>query len=340
MRCLTLASELRDSGAKVSFICREAPGDALTLVEQQGFPAHPLNASRADWATDASDSLEVLQPGAPYDWLVVDHYKLDSRWETKMRGAVGRILAIDDLADRAHDCDILLDQNYYVGAEHRYRELVPPMCRQFLGPAFALLRKEFFDALQTQTSRTGNVRRILVSLGAADPTNETGKVLEAVRRLGMPNIGVDVVIGSANPHSNTILEQCSTLAHVECHIQTSQMAALMVRADLAIGAGGATTWERCLLGLPTLTVVTADNQTQTTRDLSAIGIIKYIGRAGELSPLDYERELRSAMNNQQFLNTLTERSRALMARDSRDLRSTRNHPVVEAMLNGARPKLQ
>jgi len=236
-----------------------------------------------DWLDDAAQTKAALTDSARTDWLIVDHYGLDRSWESAMRPFVRRIMVIDDLADRPHDCDVLLDQNYYKNLEHRYEGLVPEHCLKLLGPTYALLRPEFFEARRHLRQRDGLVRRILVFLGGGDSQNVTSKVIEAIALTSHPEIVLDVVIGSTNPHHEQIAALCSLRRNARLHIQVENMAALMALADLSIGAGGATTWERCLLGLPTLTVVFAANQEQTTIDLADTGAIRYIGWADNVS---------------------------------------------------------
>jgi UDP-2,4-diacetamido-2,4,6-trideoxy-beta-L-altropyranose hydrolase len=329
MRCLTLAEELRGIGFDISFVCRVGDGDGIDIINNRGFRTH-AREDASDWRADADRSTQALSGQAPIDWIVVDHYGLDWRWESHMRGTARHILVIDDLANRNHDCEVLLDQNFYAGAARRYEGRVPAACQLFLGPAFALLRNEFREAARRPRERSGCVRRLLVTFGATDPTDETGKVLAALRSLTSPVLEADVVVGVGNQRREQIEAQCDALRGVRCHVQTSRMAELMWNADLAIGAGGATTWERCVLGLPALTVVIAPNQLQTTTDLADAGAIRYLGRAEDLAANDYEIAIRNAMNDAGRLQALSARSRAIMGPVSAIL-SSAHHPVVDAM---------
>jgi UDP-2,4-diacetamido-2,4,6-trideoxy-beta-L-altropyranose hydrolase len=334
MRCLTLAEELREMGVEVSFVCRVGAGDGLDIIQDRGFRTHALEDA-SEWRADADGSARALSDQAPIDWMVVDHYGLDWRWESHMRLTARRILVIDDLADRNHDCESLLDQNFYAGAARRYDGRVPVACRLFLGPAFALLRNEFREAARRPRERNGSVKRLLVTFGATDPTDETGKVLAALEGLASPALEVDVVVGTGNRRREQIEAQCGALRSVRCHVQTSRMAELMWKADLAIGAGGATTWERCVLGLPALTVVIAPNQLQTTTDLADAGAIRYLGRAEDLATNDYEFAIQNAMNDAGGLQALSARSREIMGPVSASL-SSGKHPVVDAMVCAVR----
>ena len=134
MRCLTLANELHDKGVEITFVCREHPGHLFDFIEtsKHCLMSLPLPTSlavgklaHAQWLgvtqeEDARQSIEALKIIGHVDWLVVDHYALDVEWETAMRVGTEHIMVIDDLADRKHDCDVLLDQNYYDGLEGRY----------------------------------------------------------------------------------------------------------------------------------------------------------------------------------------------------------------------------
>lgn len=209
--------------------------------------------------------------------LVVDSYALDSKWEKHLRPYVNKIMVIDDLANRPHDCDLLLDQNYYKNLEKRYDGLVPSDCRKLLGPKYALLRPEFHQAKKNLRKRDGKVRRILVFFGGSDPTNETVKALEAIKLLNRPEIAIDVVVGTANPHKEQVKELCNQMPNTNYHCQVKNMAELMAAADLAIGAGGAATWERLYLELPTIAIAVAENQVETLEALSEDGMVYYFG---------------------------------------------------------------
>ncbi|MFN9490492.1 MAG: UDP-2,4-diacetamido-2,4,6-trideoxy-beta-L-altropyranose hydrolase [Betaproteobacteria bacterium] len=330
MRCLTLANELRHAGAEILFLSRNVTGDAFDIIHNNCFPSISLG-NATSWSCDADRTLAALINQPPFDWLIVDHYGLDRGWESRTRSVAHKILVIDDLANRPHDCDALLDQNYYINAKQRYDSLVPSNCRLFLGLEFALLRNEFKIAARNVRPRQNHIRRILVTFGATDPTNETEKVLSALRSLDSPLISVDVVVGTANLRRSVIEALCSAMPRVRCHVQTNRMVELMNAADLAIGAAGATTWERCILGLPALTVITADNQKQTASDLAAAGAIWLLGQANDLTANHYETALRTAIDSPARLRSLSIRARDIMAM-STALPEDKRHPVVEMML--------
>jgi UDP-2,4-diacetamido-2,4,6-trideoxy-beta-L-altropyranose hydrolase len=252
----------------------------------------------ADWTIDAEQT-QIGIGARLVDWLIVDHYAIDARWERTLRPLCRKLMVIDDLADRVHDCDLLLDQNYYRNQNQRYVGLLTEQCRTLLGPGYVLLRPQFAETKKMYKERDGIVRRILVFFGGSDPTNLTGTVLSALQQLNKLEISVDVVVGLTNPNQKEIRALCDNLPNVNLYCNVSNMAALILKADLGIGAGGSAMWERCFLGLPTITVVSAENQLHTTEDVADIGAIEYLGRSGLLAPNDYAVAIAKAIANPQ-----------------------------------------
>ncbi len=288
MRCLTLANELKARGVHTRFICRHLPEilHQMLLVNKHEFMHLDSVADNSiykdlahdEWLgttqhADAQDSIKFLL-GHTWDWLVVDHYALDASWESELRQVANKILVIDDLADRLHECDLLLDQNFYSDMYTRYTNKVPSHCNLLLGPQYALLRGEFRKFRKKIKPRTGTAKRLLVFFGGVDLDNFTGYIIEILHTMVINH--VDVVIGDQHPNRDQIVLSCEIYGFT-CHVQTSRMAELMALADFSIGAGGSATWERCCLGLPTLVVSLADNQTDIAKDLNLLGAGEYLG---------------------------------------------------------------
>lgn len=291
MRCLTLANALRDHGGDCHFICRETPGNLIDFVRSQGYRVHALGyqsahapgqeepvLAHAAWLgttqqEDASACEDILQQLHPH-WLVVDHYALDLRWEQALESCHEHLMVIDDLADRHHQCDLLLDQTFGRNAED-YRPLVPAGCRVLCGAQYALLRPEFakLRAYSLERRRSGGLKKILVSMGGVDKDNATCMILDALNDLALPeDCRIEVVMGAGAPWLTAVRERAASLAHsTDVRVGISNMARLMADSDLAIGAAGATAWERCCLGLPTIMVILADNQRAVAQGLQAIG---------------------------------------------------------------------
>jgi len=324
MRCLTLAGALQQQGARIRFVSRGLPDHLRDMLaaRDMGFALlndavtaeAPCDLAHSNWlgtsqAQDARDSTEALAD-LKWDWLVVDHYALDARWEIAMRNAAGKIMVIDDIADRQHDCDVLLDQNYYRDMQTRYDGKVPEQCRLLLGPRYALLREEFRKLREQVKPRTGEVRRILLFFGGVDVDNYTGLAIQALAGLGIKGIAVDVVIGAQHPRRSEIEQACATQDYV-CHVQTSRMAELMATADLAIGAGGSATWERCCLGLPALGICTAENQRRQIADAAEAGLLYAPSGEGDLVDM-FRRHARCLMENSSLLRLISKASMELV----------------------------
>ena len=319
MRCRTLARELQMRGAQITFLCRRQRGNLIGLLEQEfevlGLPELPLAPDqmpdgqplegRALYRTwlgcsqdqDAVDCLEALHAAGRREvqWLVVDHYGLDASWHCLVLEGLGRnpeaaagtkvprLLVIDDLADRPHQADLLLDQNFFGEATHqRYQELLPPECTQLLGPHYALLGPEYSQLHPLVPART-ELRRVLVFFGGVDAANLTGKALEALMDPELAHLAVDVVLGLQSPHRHSVQELVSRRPYTTLHDPLPTLAGLIVRADLAIGAGGATTWERACLGLPSLVVAIAANQWPFTEALDQAGHLQLIASSATVN---------------------------------------------------------
>ncbi|TYO98362.1 UDP-2,4-diacetamido-2,4,6-trideoxy-beta-L-altropyranose hydrolase [Geothermobacter ehrlichii] len=328
MRCLALANELKNRGADVTFIARDLRGNSNWIVEEFGFPlwqlpAHveenqvgELDEDYSSWlgvskGTDALETVQLLKNAAYLDWLIVDHYALDRSWEEEVRPYVRKIMVIDDLANRAHDCDLLLDQNVLRDNTGRYTGLVPQDCQILLGPKYALLRQEFSEARKKLGPRSGNVKRVLVFFGGIDSSNQTLRALQALERMGCPDIAVDVVVGAKNPNRKSIESFCSKNTNINIYCQTKEMPKLISEADLAICAGGTTTWERCCLGLPGLVISVAENQEAIAKGLAARGCQLYLGPESEVSVEAIQYALETLRRSPETLESFSRESMQL-----------------------------
>jgi len=315
-RCLSLASELKTRGAEVFFICRQLPGNLCDLLSDRNFrvfclPAPVEGVPECLPAKDARETVAVVDalPNT-VDWLVVDHYVLGREWESVLRERVEKILVLDDLANRKHDCDVLLDQGFYPEMKHRYDGLVSSDCRLLLGPRFALLDSSFSRQKGEKKGKPGN--RLFVFFGGSDATDETGKTLAALPLLANRQLQLDVVVGSGNPYREKIEKQAASCKQVTFHCQVDTMASLMSKADIALGAGGTTTWERCCLGLPSIVISVADNQTALSETLGLDGRILYLGEASQVSGEIIARAVQSLLDFPWWRRSLSQRSRELV----------------------------
>ena len=324
MRCLTLADALRERGAQSTFICRPHLGHLLDLIQQRGHttialtpaddafisPADPCHAKwlGTDWASDAAQTQQVLSDQV-VDWLVVDHYALDRRWEQAIRPHTRRIMVIDDLADRPHDCDLLLDQNLGRQAND-YVALLSRHTQTLIGPAYALLRPEFAQWREHSLKRRAQpqLKNLLITMGGVDPPNATSQVLEALTRCEeLPtDLRITVVMGPTAPSLAQVQAQAAAMpTPTQVLVGVSNMAQLMADSDLCIGAAGGSAWERCALGLPTLVLILAGNQHRSAMALQAYGAAWVAADAqklmAEISALFNKETQRSALKKMSHL---------------------------------------
>jgi len=320
MRCRTLARELQCRGAAITFLCRRQRGDLIGLLEPEfpvlALPELPLATTQTPegeplegrelygaWlgcrqAQDAGDCLQALDKAGIHSasWLVVDHYGLDADWQAQLLGGLGgnptsKLLVIDDLADRHHQAHLLLDQNFFgETTEGRYAGLLPAHCLQLLGPHYALLGQEYAQLHPLMPPRR-ELRRVLVFFGGVDAHNLTGRALEALMTSELAHLAVDVVLGVQSPHRQAVAELVARRPHTTLHDPLPSLAGLIARADLAIGAGGVTTWERSCLGLPTVVVAVTSNQRPIAELLDRAGHLQLLGGAASITPGQFREAL-------------------------------------------------
>jgi UDP-2,4-diacetamido-2,4,6-trideoxy-beta-L-altropyranose hydrolase len=323
MRCLTLAHELKTRQAKVSFICRDLPGNLASYIRGQGYPVFllPFRSERADaswlredFKTDAMETLQILMASSPVDCLIIDHYGIDKRWENLIEANVAKIVVIDDLADRPHQCSIVLDQNSS-SAGDRYHGLVPDSCVMLVGTSYAILRPEFRSMKKQLAERDGSINRILVFFGGTDPTHETLKTLQVLNKRQYSNLHLDVVVGEMNTNKDVIEQLCTPMANTFFHCQIDYMADLMRKADFAIGAGGSSTWERCYLGLPSLSIITADNQREITKRVHEQGATCCLGDSAEVTAKSIEHGLNTMLASPSLVKEMSKQALQLMGED-------------------------
>jgi UDP-2,4-diacetamido-2,4,6-trideoxy-beta-L-altropyranose hydrolase len=302
MRCLSLAEQLTINGNIVEFICRNHNGNLIEQIISKGFVVKILEMpfvkepddklQHAKWLgvsqkKDAKDTINFLKE-TPYDLLIVDHYGIDIEWENKVNDYTKSLFVIDDLADRAHNCNFLLDQTYGK-SEEIYKKLVPEKCELMLGSKYAMLRPEFSYWRQSSIKRRKNINlnNILITMGGNDPKNYTTEIIKKIDCCQLSwDTKITVIMG---PNSLNI-DSVKTIAaasryNVEVLINVVDMAEIMANADLSIGASGSSTWERCCLGLPAIQICVATNQEISSKILASSNIIKLINSVEEIPNL-------------------------------------------------------
>jgi len=289
MRCLTLADFLRNYGCNVIFICQELLGNLCDFLEEKNLQVCRLSVNHLNHESFAQSELNQIisiinQHNLTIDWLIIDHYKLDFKCEQALRPFVNKIMVIDDLANRFHDCDLLLDQNPYNNYKIRYKDLVSPSCLQLLGLDYLMLRSEFTSKSIPPKKQTAIAQNILITMGGTDSRNITCWLIEALEYLRIP-LSIRIVVGPVCPHINKIKLAASkaTLHEISVEQSVTNISELMLWSDLAICAGGFTTYELAFMGVPTIVISASATQLEAAIALHQLGITKFIGEFGNIS---------------------------------------------------------
>jgi UDP-2,4-diacetamido-2,4,6-trideoxy-beta-L-altropyranose hydrolase len=295
-RCLVLADALAEAGWAIGFVCGTTAQSVVPALGSRGFML--------------TDPAAFEKAPVRCDLLVVDDYRLDAVFERAVRGWAKRILVIDDLANRPYDGDVLLDQSPG-RARVAYAGLVPPGCELLLGASYALLDRRF-RAARRQRKTIGEVERIFVNFGTTDTANATSLALDAIAqaRLGA---AIDVVIGGVAPHLSALRTKVAALgAGASLHVDVDDVAALMLGADLAIGAGGVGALERCALGLPSAILTVAENQHDNARSLAAAGAAVHWGDIASRTANEIATALKLLAGDQPRRATMSDAAAALV----------------------------
>lgn len=319
MRCLALADKLRERGAEVTFACALLSDSLATRIRGAGHRLYLLepvdelvaSASNCDGAVlsdeaQHEDANRLVRVAGDVDWVVVDHYRLDACWLEAIGGHASR-LVLDDLANRRQSCELLVDPTLGRQAAD-YHGLVPEQSRIMTGPQYALLRPEFSaarDAALERREEPGPLRKILISLGLSDVGGVSAAALNAVRSAGFP-LQIDLVVGSQTPSLPALEAMSAEDPDIRLHVDAQDMAGLIAKADLAIGAAGTSSWERCCLGLPTISLTLADNQRLVAEGLARAGAILVAESPEAITAL-----LRRLKDDPQALPTMTAAAAAI-----------------------------
>ena len=292
MRCFALAEFIKNMNFNVYFISKKIKGNISRNIENNGYRVFHLDSkliksSKPNWKIDALKTSKIIQRFKNQkNLLLVDNYGLSEKWETTLKSIVDKIVVIDDFSNRSHNCNLFIDQNLHT-SKKKINKKIPKNCKKLLGPKYALLRKEFILSRKIVKKRSGKINRILISFGGSDEKNQTLKVLKAIKKLAKEKINVDVIVGEPNKNKIKIKKICSKIENSTYYQQTENIAKKMNKADLAIGAGGIITWEKCCLGLPSIVSIVSKNQEDAVNAVSKKGCLINLGRAERLTSQDY-----------------------------------------------------
>jgi UDP-2,4-diacetamido-2,4,6-trideoxy-beta-L-altropyranose hydrolase len=335
VRCYSLAQALAAEGHRLIFICRCLPSQLQQLLQAQGFsvlllPPETLSEPEKQAVSephagvkfqqlDAEQTLILLKSIQPMlDWLIVDHYQLDAIWEMQIRPHCQHLLVIDDLANRRHDCDLILDQNPYRNLETRYDRLLPQHGQKLLGPTYLLLRPEFLQTPPVTIPPAKTVNRILVTMGGSDPKNMTAWVLRSLLLLEtIQPLEICLILGAdfADRAAVEAIAQTSRYHSIKIASAVTNMATWMNQSDLAIAAGGSTTYELAYLGIPALIITASPTQIEVAIEMDRLGINCYLGPFETISEEQFLASLTDRITNSHLRQAMSERGKIMFKPD-------------------------
>ena len=294
IRCLTLANFLKKKGLFTTFICKETKGNLFDVILKHNHNLVVLSNNKKNiWEDDAQEIIDKIKDfNSSKDWMVVDHYFLNKDWETRISSKLYKLFIIDDLCDRPHYGNILLNQNYLPGIRSQYKKILSSKTKILLGPKYALLSPEYKATRKLiKINKKKKLQRVIIFFGATDHKEQTIKCLSILSKINLKLLKIDIVIGLANKKKKLIEEITNKIDNAILHVQIPSLCNLMKNADLYLGSGGTTTWERCCLGLPSIVISTSENQVRQNEYLFNKGVIKYLGKAESVS----EENIRTAL---------------------------------------------
>jgi UDP-2,4-diacetamido-2,4,6-trideoxy-beta-L-altropyranose hydrolase len=325
-RCLSIAHALKDFGANITFVARDLGVDIRALTLAEGFDCQILPAPQSSydgaeelvahaiwagvsWLQDVEQTFEALA-SEPIDMLLVDHYAFDNRWHERARQLIEcRVAAIDDLADRPLDVDLVVDHNFAIDHQAKYAGLLKPGTRILGGPRFALLGPCYVSA--PKYSPRNNVESIGISMGGVDAANLSVLALTACRHEAEFRGPIEVATTRNNPNLEILRKVATQDSAAVVTLDQPDLAPFFARHDMQIGAGGGSTWERCCIGVPTLAVIAAENQRQVLFPLDDMKVLRAV-REVPPSARTIGNELRSMISNFSVRSSLASTARRLV----------------------------
>jgi len=298
MRCMALADTLQKN-FEINFITRSLEGSLISDIQKKGFGIFRFysNSEKINEKNDAQKTISLIKKhSGQKNILIIDNYQLSKKWETYAKPFVHKLIVIDDLPNRSHNCDLLIDQNLHTKVNGLYKGLIPSNCIKLIGPKFSMIRKEFRMMRKSVKPRTFPIKKILVSFGGSDIENQTPVALNSIKKMN-GKINVDVVVGKANKCKKTLKIFCNKNKHFTYHEQIDNIADLMLSSDLSIGSSGSTTWERCSLGLPAIVSISSNDQRDTANSLSKKKCVINLGDVKKVKESSYINAITNLKKN-------------------------------------------
>jgi UDP-2,4-diacetamido-2,4,6-trideoxy-beta-L-altropyranose hydrolase len=288
MRCIRIAQLLTKQNVNCIFVCRNLSGNSTSLISDKGFKVMMMSDDiendnlKVNWRKDAMHTGQILE-NTEVRTLVVDHYNLDKKWEDYQRKFCKRIMVIDDLDNREHSADILLDQNLFPDMEKRYTNNLNSNCKKFIGLEYAFLDPEFVSQRKVLKKHKGVIETIFIYFGNTGSSNILRRVLNIFINNSLIDFDLNIIFSGDPSERDRIVRLVGKYSFMKLLDPQPNLAKLISSSDLSIGAGGSTTWERIYLGLPSIVITVADNQIECSEYLNSLGLIWLIGHQDEVS---------------------------------------------------------
>ncbi len=308
-RCLILAEIFKKRKIKVHFICKNLKGNVTNEIKFKGYNLHLIKNVKNSNYEDYLNTRKILEEYETETcYLVIDNYRWDEKYEQKLRFLVKKIIVIDDLANRKHDCDLLIDQNLYSNFERRYNKLVPKNCQKLLGPKYVLLRKEFLTS--KKKTQINSISKIFVSFGGQDVSNQTIRVLSAIKKSRLNYKKINFLVNKSNINLKNLRKISKNMKGVVISTNAKKLTKLIQNSDLCIGASGSMTWERAYLGIPSIVSILSENQLEIAKTMERKKCIYNMGRSKNVKISDYQKIFDKLKINE--LNSMSQRNKKVI----------------------------
>ena len=310
IRCIALANELKNLFNKIIFLTNNTSENLIDIIKDNDFQVKILDENGLNNEIKSLSSFIALYD-TELNYLLIDHYDIDHKYEYRMRKFFKKIFIIDDLANRKHDCDLLIDQNYYKNLNSRYDELVPTNCIVLLGPKYVILRSEFQDIQKIKLKKNTSPKNILISYGGSDPKNESEKILDAIKTINNTKFFITLVTGIHNQNFEQLQRKTFQMKNIKIFKHVQNFSQLLSNSDLCFGAGGTTTWERFFVGVPSIVTIVSSDQKESVEFLSHLGHVINLGFAQDMTVDKYTESLlnldpeilyKISLNNQKLVD--------------------------------------
>jgi len=308
-RCLIFAEIFKKRKIKVHFICKNLKGNVTNEIKSRGYKLHFIKNLKNSVYEDYLNTRKILERFETETcYLVIDNYLWDEKYEQKLRLFVEKIIVIDDLANRKHDCDLIIDQNLYSGFEHRYDKLVPKNCKKLLGPKYILLRKEFLTS--KKKIKIQKIKKIFISFGGQDISDEAVKVMFAIKKSKLNYEKINFLVNKSNKNLKDLKKISKNMKEITIFTVDKKLSRLIQNSDLCIGAGGSMTWERAYLGIPSIISILSKNQLEITNTMEKKGCVYNMGWAKNVKISDYQKIFGKLKINE--LNTMSQKNKKVV----------------------------